>query len=204
MIRDNRNGNVKEIPLNRSRFTVGRSDYNDLVLPRKAISREHCVIYRKGAKYLLRDLGSEFGTLLDQQKVAEDTELKHGSRITLGEFEILFREGGEAPSDVSQEAPANADPNAEGYIGAGEEDMALAVQRVVHLTLFEAKELKNVDFEAMDDAEAREICEKVAVRIIRELATQRRISPDVDKRLLLKAVLDEALGPRAPRRPPRR
>lgn len=194
MIRDNRNGNVKEIPLNRSRFTVGRSDYNDLVLPRKAISREHCVIYRKGAKYLLRDLGSEFGTLLDQQKVAEDTELKHGSRITLGEFEILFREGGEAPSDVSQEAPANADPNAEGYIGAGEEDMALAVQRVVHLTLFEAKELKNVDFEAMDDAEAREICEKVAVRIIRELATQRRISPDVDKRLLLKAVLDEALG----------
>lgn len=196
MIRDSRNGKVKEIPLNRSRFTIGKSDWNDLVLPRKTISREHCMIFRKGSKYLLRDLGSTAGTMLDNRKVQSDELLNHGARINLGEFEILFRNAPGESRKADRSESGSAQPAVTGHTSSAEDgvDPFLAAQRLIHQRLFEARDLKKIDFETISDDEAREKTEKVAIGIIRELSTSGQISREVDKRELLKAVLDEALG----------
>jgi pilus assembly protein CpaF len=201
VIRDSRNGKVKEISLNRSRFTIGKSDWNDLVLPRKSISREHCVIFRKGAHFLVRDLGSTAGTLLDNQKIEVDEQLGHNARIGVGEFEIVFKSSaGEGSPDgqpsakgkASKASTGGAEKPAEG--GAEESDPFLEVQRIIHNQLFSARELKNIDFDKISDGEAREKTEKVAIKVIRETSSRGLIPRDVDKRALLKAVLDEALA----------
>jgi pilus assembly protein CpaF len=194
MIRDSRNGKVKEISLEqRRRFTIGKSDWNDLVLPRKSISREHCVIFRRGARYLLRDLGSTAGTVLDDQSFDGDVELSHGSRIGLGEFEIVFRDS-TAPQASTGDGPSAGrnDRTADGKASSG--DQFLDTQRDVHRLLFERRELKRIDFDKISDTEARQNTEKVAVQVIRELAGQGGVPSGVNKRELLKAVLDEALG----------
>ena len=43
IVRDSKNGRVKEIELNKRRFTIGKSDWNDLVLPRESVSRTSVV-----------------------------------------------------------------------------------------------------------------------------------------------------------------
>ncbi|MDF1660223.1 MAG: ATPase, T2SS/T4P/T4SS family [Planctomycetota bacterium] len=203
VIRDSRNGKVKEISLNRSRFTIGKSDWNDLVLPRKTISREHCVIFRKGASYLLRDLGSTAGTLLDNKRIEADIPLGHNARISLGEFEIVFKAGpGEAAARPDKKSQKGSAPEAANPTGMpapvmedGEDvDPFLLVQRKIHGQLFSARELKNVDFDKISDEEAREKTEKVAIKLIREFAGRGEIPKSIDKRALLKAVLDEALA----------
>jgi pilus assembly protein CpaF len=202
VIRDSRNGKVKEISLNRSRFTIGKSDWNDLVLPRKTISREHCMIFRKGADYIIKDLGSTGGTLLDNNRIEGENKLDHNSRIGLGEFEIVFKNSpGEAPTDAGKSGEKNrpkkksgAGKGAAPEIDLDEVDPFLAVQRRIHNQLFSARELKNVDFDKISEGEAREKTEKVAIKIIREMAGRGEIPKDMDKRALLKAVLDEALA----------
>lgn len=204
VIRDSRNGKVKEISLNRSRFTIGKSDWNDLVLPRKTISREHCMIFRKGSSYLIRDLGSTAGTMLDNKRIEADVQLGHNARISLGEFEIVFKAGpGEAPPKSEKKAQKASKSQSGGSTNGlpvpetadGEEvDPFLMVQRKIHSQLFSARELKNVDFDKISDEEAREKTEKVAIKLIREFAGRGEIPKDIDKRALLKAVLDEALA----------
>jgi len=197
---DSRNGRRKEIPLSRSRFTVGKSDQNDLVLPRKSISREHCVIFRKKDQYLLRDLQSTGGTRLDGELIDDDRELAHNSRIKLGEFEILFRlhqKVTEAPVRDKSAEREEEQPKRK-YVPEGQgsqvADPFLDMQREIHSRLLGARELKRIDFDKLSDDEAREKTEKVAVRIIREMSGEGAIAAGMDKRRLLKSVLDEALG----------
>src|SRR3954454_17072726 len=92
IVRDSKNGGVKEIPLRKRRFTIGKSDWNDLVLPRETIAREHCVIFFRDDAFLVRDLsGDKPGTMLDGKKVDGDAAINDGARIEVGDFEILFK-----------------------------------------------------------------------------------------------------------------
>ena len=70
IVRDAKNGKVKEIPLNKRRFTIGKSDWNDLVLPREPIAKEHCVIFFRDDKFQ----GREF--LTDEEWNADVKEAK--------------------------------------------------------------------------------------------------------------------------------
>jgi transcriptional regulator with GAF, ATPase, and Fis domain len=84
---------------------IGKSRENQLVLADETVSRAHCEIVRERKGYLLRDLGSTNGTLLDGAEIKE-AWLKPGAVITVGKVELKVRPFSERieilPSDASR------------------------------------------------------------------------------------------------------
>jgi serine phosphatase RsbU (regulator of sigma subunit)/pSer/pThr/pTyr-binding forkhead associated (FHA) protein len=77
------------------RFSIGRSSVNDLVLNQMGISRFHAEVLVQDGEYLVHDLGSKLGTLLNGVKV-EQAKLTGGDRIQLGGpqgLSLVFHEG---------------------------------------------------------------------------------------------------------------
>ncbi|MEM9192626.1 MAG: FHA domain-containing protein, partial [Myxococcota bacterium] len=76
--------------INRDLFRIGKSPDSDLVLADQTVSRNHCEIVRESRGYLLRDLESTNGTLLDGAEIRE-AFLKPGAIITVGKVELKVR-----------------------------------------------------------------------------------------------------------------
>lgn len=84
-------GVVKTLKFEKGAITIGRGPKNDLVLEDDGASREHAVMMRQGNKYILKDLDSLNGTLLNGESVKVET-LKDEDRIKIGNHTILFLE----------------------------------------------------------------------------------------------------------------
>lgn len=76
-------------PLIGERVTIGRSIHTHVRLLDKLASREHCEIVRLGDRYILRDLGSSNGTIVNGKPVAERV-LEWGDKIQVGETVLVF------------------------------------------------------------------------------------------------------------------
>ncbi|HEX4340546.1 MAG TPA: adenylate/guanylate cyclase domain-containing protein [Polyangiaceae bacterium] len=64
--------------------TLGRHPTNSVQLLDKIVSKEHCVIERRGGQLILRDLGSLNGTYVNGERVVGERPLRHGDDIALG------------------------------------------------------------------------------------------------------------------------
>jgi hypothetical protein len=82
-------------------FTVGRSPERDLTVPSQRVSRMHAEITWRNGKPVLRDLGSQNGTLVNGRRVAEHP-LRNGDEIEFGPFLCTFNAspGAEAEDDI--------------------------------------------------------------------------------------------------------
>ncbi len=91
------------------RNTLGRHPSNTIQVLDKIVSKEHCVVERRGEQYILRDLGSLNGTYVNGERVHGERGLRHGDEIALGGTRGRFDEGtGPAvapPSLVQAPAP---------------------------------------------------------------------------------------------------
>jgi transcriptional regulator with GAF, ATPase, and Fis domain len=85
-------------PINSDPFAIGRGPRNQLWLADTSVSREHCVILRQGDDFLIRDLGSFHGTLVNDARVTERT-LANGDCIKIGRSLLQFQSGEEIHSD---------------------------------------------------------------------------------------------------------
>ena len=74
----------------RRRVTIGSEPGNDLVLSDPSVSRTHCEITIDQRGYLLRDLDSKNGALLDGVQILA-AYMNPGSVIQLGETQLEFR-----------------------------------------------------------------------------------------------------------------
>ncbi len=79
----------KETMLQKPLVLIGSLAENDLVLTDLTVSRRHAVVEEKADGYVIRDLDSTNGTLLDGVRVRE-AYLSPGSVISLGQTEISF------------------------------------------------------------------------------------------------------------------
>ena len=79
----------KETMLQKPLVLIGSLAENDLVLADPTVSRRHAAIEEKANGYVIRDLDSTNGTLLDGVRVRE-AYLLPGSVISLGQTEISF------------------------------------------------------------------------------------------------------------------
>ena len=78
-----------QVKLSGVRLTIGTASGSELVLSDQTVSRRHCEILVRNEQYLLRDLGSTNGTLLNGTPVVE-AYLTPGSVIQVGATQVLF------------------------------------------------------------------------------------------------------------------
>lgn len=96
-------GRVFEIPQNDRAVRIGREPDNDLVLSDPTASRYHVEIRKRSEGYLLKDLSSTNGTLLDGVRVRE-VFVDLGACVRIGTTEIkLVRTGAESEGPVESE-----------------------------------------------------------------------------------------------------
>jgi DNA-binding NtrC family response regulator len=69
---------------------IGTEPSNDLVLSDRAVSRFHCRIEVSDDAFVLRDIGSSNGTVVESVRVREAL-LEDGQRVRLGNTTLLFR-----------------------------------------------------------------------------------------------------------------
>ena len=100
---------------------IGRQDGNQLVLPSTQISRRHACLTMADGRLFLEDLSSANGTYVNGARV-QKVELRQGSRIQLGEFQLEAVFPGQpvhqpgmqprvAPAPQQQQMPAHMMPN---------------------------------------------------------------------------------------------
>ncbi|NIM05756.1 MAG: FHA domain-containing protein [Armatimonadetes bacterium] len=71
--------------------TIGRSHNCQIMLPSNTVSRQHAQIRREGERFLLKDLGSTNGTLLNSEPVIGEEVLKDRDEIGIGIYRLIFR-----------------------------------------------------------------------------------------------------------------
>lgn len=82
---------TKEVPLIAPSFAIGRHPRNDLVLKDPRISSFHCRIELEGDKYMILDLKSRNGTMLNSSRI-DRAPLKANDIIQLGSTKISYFE----------------------------------------------------------------------------------------------------------------
>jgi transcriptional regulator with GAF, ATPase, and Fis domain len=79
---------------NAQSLTIGRDATNPVCVPEQAVSRQHARIEYGGRRWVLLDLGSRNGTMVDGAFLNGDVELEHLHEIRVGDAVFKFVETG--------------------------------------------------------------------------------------------------------------
>jgi len=87
-----RTGIVKgaRFPIRSPVASVGRGEYNDIVLPDASVSTMHAKLQRRDGVWMVVDLGSTNGTFVDDEAVRDDAALSPGVTLRFGEIALMF------------------------------------------------------------------------------------------------------------------
>jgi hypothetical protein len=80
----------RAFPLAKDRVSIGRLDESDIALSDPGVSRKHAEVHRRDGEYVVVDLGSTNGTMVNEAVISERT-LRPGDRITIGRSVLEFR-----------------------------------------------------------------------------------------------------------------
>src|SRR5579859_2058292 len=78
-----------EFPLGDEEAVIGRDVAATICVNSRSASRRHCIVWRNGDQYLIKDLGSSNGTLVNGLPVTEYM-LRHGDRIAVSDALFVF------------------------------------------------------------------------------------------------------------------
>jgi len=94
-----------EIPLRDVELTIGRGLSNHVCISDPILSRQHCVITSENGQFVIRDLGSRHGTLVNGVPISQQV-LHHDDKISLGSsvFAFMLREDEEVAQPQSSHA----------------------------------------------------------------------------------------------------
>jgi pSer/pThr/pTyr-binding forkhead associated (FHA) protein len=92
-----KDGTFKPFPLPSNVTVIGRRHDCDLRIPLPVVSRRHCRLSQNGESLGLRDLGSRWGTFLNDQRVDKDadTPVKAGDYLRIGPVTFVCRINGQ-------------------------------------------------------------------------------------------------------------
>ena len=82
----------RRIVIDEKRITIGRTDDNGVVIDDRQSSRKHCEVRLSEIGYVVNDLKSRNGTLLNQDPIDRPIPLQNGDEIGIGAASIRFWE----------------------------------------------------------------------------------------------------------------
>jgi len=85
---------MRTLPKEGRRITIGRHSSNTIVLRHPRVSRYHAVIEQYGSRFRLRDLKSDNGTFVNGKRVEKEVWIKEGDVISIASFRLIFQEDG--------------------------------------------------------------------------------------------------------------
>ncbi|MEM7198979.1 MAG: FHA domain-containing protein [Planctomycetota bacterium] len=88
------------VPLVEAKVTIGRKATNELPLNDEKVSGQHAEVAFEDGRYVLRDLGSTNGTLLEGRRV-DEIALTAADTFQIGRVRLVFREEGAAAAPAS-------------------------------------------------------------------------------------------------------
>ena len=95
------NAVIREVPLDKERFTIGRKAHNDIQIDNLAVSGEHALIVTILNDSFLEDLGSTNGTLVNGNPVKKHI-LQTNDVVEIGKYKLKFVS--EAPTGAASVA----------------------------------------------------------------------------------------------------
>ncbi|MCU0726416.1 MAG: FHA domain-containing protein [Planctomycetes bacterium] len=98
------------VPLATDRTTIGRKESNTIAIDDTMASSYHCEVTKEAGGFVLRDLGSTNGSVVNGDPVSE-VALNHGARIRLGKTTFVFMDP--AVADYEQTLAAQEEAEAE-------------------------------------------------------------------------------------------
>jgi ABC-type multidrug transport system ATPase subunit len=85
---------MRALPKEGRRITIGRHSSNVLVLSHPRVSRYHAVIEQFGARFRLRDLNSDNGTFVNGKRVEKEAWIQEGDELSIASYRLVFQEDG--------------------------------------------------------------------------------------------------------------
>lgn len=82
---------IKEFPYTKPQIVLGRGPDNDLEVPDNLASRHHCEIKKQGEQYIINDLHSSNGTILNKKPISS-AFLQDNDEIMIGMATIIFKQ----------------------------------------------------------------------------------------------------------------
>jgi hypothetical protein len=89
----------ERFPLEKDEIWLGRDPANDIVIADPEISRRHARFLLRGSTYIVEDMGSTNGTLVNGEMITAPKALNHGDVIEFGEHTSLVFEVTQTPID---------------------------------------------------------------------------------------------------------
>jgi pSer/pThr/pTyr-binding forkhead associated (FHA) protein len=81
----------KVVPVTLKQFLIGRDSQCHLRPASPQISKRHCALITRGPKVFVRDLESTNGTLVNDEPIKGERELKNGDRLLVGPLAFLVQ-----------------------------------------------------------------------------------------------------------------
>ncbi|MCH7685418.1 MAG: SpoIIE family protein phosphatase [Planctomycetes bacterium] len=117
---------------------VGRHPDCGIQLQSNMVSRRHARVLKDGLRYLIEDMGSGNGTLVNGKQIDSRISLKHGDRIKLGP--VLLRFELKTPAEMAAaESSSSSDRSTVAFpldIASGENDTATISEALDSSTVF--------------------------------------------------------------------
>ncbi len=85
-------GIIFDYPITKQEISLGRNKDNDIALRDTTVSRRHAEIHKRENGYVIVDLGSYNGTLLNE-KLINTAPLRFGDKLQIGLSQMTFLEG---------------------------------------------------------------------------------------------------------------
>ena len=116
-----KNGESRNIDLEKHEVTIGRVKGNDIVLPKGNVSKRHSRIVSKDGKLIIVDLKSTNGTYVNGRKITSPQPVLDTDKIYVGDFVLSVKEFMGAPSGPPPPIPTSlpAGPLNAQALGAG-------------------------------------------------------------------------------------
>ena len=96
---------IRRVVVDRDRMLIGRSEYSDICIASRYVSRQHALLLRNADGEWLIDLNSTNGTSVNS-KVVRQQRLEHGDIINIGNYRLLY----ENPDRPYRDRPGRAEP----------------------------------------------------------------------------------------------